>query len=476
MATEDSLIELTAREAVVKLNVGEVSPLELIDAVLARHEAVDGAVNALPTICAERAREHAHKIMEANHTCVAGETWLGGLPITVKDLQDVAGVRTTYGSPIYREYIPEHSDLMVKQLEQRGAIVIAKSNTPEFGAGANTFNEVFGKTRNPWNTALTCGGSSGGSAVALATGQAWLATGSDLGGSLRIPASFCSVVGLRPSPGRIARGPTPLPFDVMNVEGPMGRNVNDVALMLDAMSGWNISDPISMPDPTTSFVAGLENPTIPRRVAFSRDLGFLPVDEEVAEICAGACRQFERLGAVVENVCPDLTDAAEIFQTLRAAHFAARYAPLLAERRAALKPEIIWNIEKGLELTADEIGRAERARASMYERVSRFFQEFDLLICPTVAVPPFDVDIRYLTEVAGHQFDNYVDWAGFTYAITLTTCPAISIPGGFTAEGLPVGLQMVGRPHGEANLLMYASLFEKEVKLDEIAPLPITPK
>ncbi len=480
MPIDENLITRTARQAVDLLRAGEVSSLELVEAALARHEAVDGAVNAMPTICAERARSHARRIIDSGTSLQdrveAGGVWLGGLPIAVKDLQAVAGVRTTYGSPIYAEHIPDRSDLAVERLERRGAIVIGKSNTPEFGAGANTFNEVFGKTRNPWNTALTCGGSSGGSAVALATGQTWLATGSDLGGSLRIPASFCSVVGLRPSPGRVARGSAVLPFDVLSVEGPMGRAVGDVALMLDALSGWHASDPISLPAPDRSFSAGLDHPSAPRRVAFSRDLGFLPVEGEIADICAAACRQFESFGAVVEETSLDFADAPEIFQILRAALFAAHFAPLLAERREDLKPEMIWNIEKGLTLTADEIGQAERARASMYQSVSKFFEEVDLLLCPAVAVPPFDVDIRYVTEVDGQEFDNYVDWLGFTYAITLTACPAISVPCGFTNDGLPVGLQMVGRPRGEADLLMSASLFESEAGINTLAALPIDPK
>lgn len=309
MPVDKNLIKMTAREAVEHLNAGDLSPLELVDAALERHEAVDGIVNAMPTICAERARAHARRIADAGPPSRNGTepngVWLGGLPIAVKDLQDVAGVHTTYGSPVYREHIPVRTDLAVERLERRGAIVLGKSNTPEFGAGANTFNEVFGKTRNPWNTTLTCGGSSGGSAVALATGQSWVATGSDLGGSLRIPASFCSVVGLRPSPGRVACGPAPLPFDVLSVEGPMGRNVGDVALMLDAMSGWHAADPISLPAPDRSFSAHLESPIAPTRVAFSRDLGFLPVDGEVADICAAACRQFEVFGSNVDEACLD---------------------------------------------------------------------------------------------------------------------------------------------------------------------------
>ena len=270
------MIALTAREAVRLLRNGALAPLELIDAALERVAVTDGSLNALPTLCPERARERARRLM-ADPPDAPGPGWLAGLPIVVKDLEDVAGVRTTYGSPIYADHVPGRSSLVVERLEANGAIVLAKSNTPEFGAGANTFNEVFGETRNPWNAALTCGGSSGGSAAALATGQTWLATGSDLGGSLRTPASFCSVVGLRPSPGRVATGPRELPFDTLSVAGPMARTVADVALMLDAMAGRHPADPLSLTEPAEPFTIAAASRRAPRRVAFSPDLGISPV-------------------------------------------------------------------------------------------------------------------------------------------------------------------------------------------------------
>ena len=253
MAADSQLTSLTAQEAVRLLAERKVSPLELVEASAARIAATDKAVNAMPTLCLDRARDHARRIMAGK--APDASPWLAGLPIAVKDLNDVAGVRTTYGSPIYANHVPERSDIMVERLEERGCITMGKSNTPEFGAGANTFNEVFGETLNPWNTALTCAGSSGGAAVALATGQVWLATGSDLGGSLRTPASYCSVVGLRPSPGRVANGPNERPFGTLSVEGPMGRTVGDAALMLDAMAGWHIEDPLSLESPRESFQA-----------------------------------------------------------------------------------------------------------------------------------------------------------------------------------------------------------------------------
>ena len=470
----NQLVQLSARQAVRLLEQRQVSPAELIDAAVERIAEVDGAVNALPTLCVERARAHAGRLA-SNPPAEPPPGYLHGLPFAVKDLQDVAGVRTTLGSLIFADRVPERSDYMVEAVEERGGIVLAKSNTPEFGAGANTFNELFGKTRNPWDTRMTCGGSSGGSATALATGQVWLATGSDLGGSLRIPASFCSVVGLRPTPGRVARGPASLPFSSMSVEGPMARTVGDVALLLDAQTGAHPGDPISLPAPGVPFVHAVDHPVVPKRVAFTPDLGIAPVDPEVKEVCAAAVRRFEGMGpsgcVSVEEDTIDMRDAEEIFQTLRAAQYAAGHAELLREHRDALKPEIVWNIEKGFELTGEEIGRAEAARGALYARTAEFFSCYDLLVTPAVIVPPFDVDTRYVTEAGGVRFDNYVSWLLMSFAITLTSCPAISVPCGFTRAGLPVGLQIVAPRGGEAALLSAAALFEQASGLADAVPI-----
>ncbi len=464
----DELWRLSARRAVRLLKRREVSPLELIDAALARIAATDGALNALPTLCPERARAAARRIMELPPP---PGPWLAGLPIAVKDLTDVAGVRTTYGSPIYADHVPARSDILVRRLEERGAIVLAKSNTPEFGAGGNTFNPVFGETRNPWNTALTCGGSSGGSAAALAAGQVWLATGSDLGGSLRTPASFCSVVGLRPSPGRVATGPALLPFDTLSVEGPMGRSVGDVALMLDAMAGRHAEDPLSLEAPARSFAAAAASRKLPRRVAFSPDLGVTPVEPEVRETCLRAARLFANAGVAVEEACPDFAEAPAAFQTLRALGFVAALGPLYRTRRELLKPDIRWNIEQGLQLTPEEIGRAERARGALFHRVAAFFRDYDLLLCPAACVAPFPVEQRWVKEAAGTAFDNYVDWLRITSVVTLTSCPALALPCGFTADGRPVGLQMVAPARGEAALLAAAAAFEEAAGLAALTPV-----
>ena len=466
----EDLVKFTARKVVDLLKRGEVSPLELIDVAAARISETDGAINALPTLCLERAREHAKKMMDSQEK-THPDCYLYGLPIAVKDLNNVAGVRTTFGSPIYADNIPDCSDYMVETLEQNGAIVIGKSNTPEFGAGANTFNEVFGATLNPWNTRMTAGGSSGGSAAALAAGLVWLATGSDLGGSLRIPASYCSVIGLRPGPGRVACGPDLLPFNTLSVEGPMGRTVGDVALMLDAQVGMHPDDPRSLPKPSNPFVTSVDHPVKPRCVAYSPDLGLAPVDPEVKELCARAANSLSEVGVTVEEECPDLHDAEEIFQVLRAHGFVAELGHLLDKHRDQMKPEVIWNIEKGFSLNCDEVRKAELARGLLYHRIAEFYQKYDLLLCPAVVAPPFDVSIRYLEEVDGVKFDSYVGWLVLTYAITLTACPAISVPCGFTQTGLPVGLQMVGPPRGEATLLSAAALIEEKLNLADRVPI-----
>ena len=460
----NELIVATACEITARLRKKEISPLELIDATVARIAEVNDLVNAVPTLCIDRARGRAASL--------APDCLLAGLPILAKDLVDVAGVRTTHGSRVFSDYVPEASNFLIDKLEANGALVVGKTNTPEFGAGANTFNEVFGRTVNPYDTALTCGGSSGGSAVALATGMAWLATGSDLGGSLRIPAAFCNVVGFRPSPGRVPHGPTLEPFTPMWIDGPMGRNVADVALFLDAMCGYDRRDPLTYEPPAVSYLSAASDPEAPTRVGFSTDLGITPVDNEVAAICSASIRKLERMGTDVIETCPDFSSAHDAFATLRAASYATVFEKTLGSHRDKLKPEVIGNIEQGLALKAADIGLAERQRAALCADMAVFFGEHDVLATPCVAVPPFPVEIRYLEEINGKKMTSYVEWLALTYATTLTSCPAISVPCGFTEAGLPVGMQLVGRPRGEAKLLQVAAAFEAEMGLPQ---LPIDP-
>ncbi len=458
-----SLVDLGAVEVRDLLARGEVTPGEALDALEARIAAVDGPVNALPTLCFERARAGA----------VARGSVLAGLPVPIKDLTAVAGVRTTRGSPIHAEAVPEASDILVERIEASGGIVYAKSNTSEFGAGAHTFNPVLGLTRNPWDTRLSAAGSSGGAAAALATGCAWVAHGSDMGGSLRNPASFCGVVGLRPSPGRVAATPGLRIDETLGVDGPMGRSVADCALLLDAMVGLDSRDPLSMEAPAAPFLAAAREARPPRRVGFSADLGFMPVDPEVAAITEAAARRFAEAGAAVEAAGLDLSAAPEVFRVLRARSFATgRHADYVAHR-AQLKPEIVENVEAGLALSFEDLRRAEEGRAALFARATAFFGDFDILACPATVLPPFPVEERWPRSCAGVAFAGYVDWLGIVSAITLVACPALSLPCGFTAAGLPVGLQLVAPPRGEARLLGAAAALEAVLGLDR---RPIDPR
>jgi amidase len=462
------LVRLTATEVVASLQRGEVTPLDCLDALEARIAEVNPKVNALVTLCFDRARDHAKALLRKP---VGKRGALCGLPVPIKDLLDVAGVRATQGSRIFANRIAEESDILVQHLEGEGGVVYAMSNTPEFGAGAQTFNDVFGITRNPWNTALTPAGSSGGAAVALATGMAWAAHGSDLGGSLRNPASFCGVVGLRPSPGRVASSPGTVIDGTLAVEGPMARNVSDLALLLDAMSGWEAGDPLSLPKENKSFRAHVESVSQPKRIAVSRDLGVTPVDPEVVGIVLAAARKLENAGVIVEEAHPDLPDAMNCFQVLRAMGYAAGKARYLKNHRDFLKPEVIWNIEKGLKLSGEEIARAQGQRAALFRNMHSFLERYDALLCPTTIVPPFPVEERYVKQCNGVEFETYTDWLLIVAVATLSMCPAISIPCGFTRSGLPVGLQIIGPNRGEAKLLQVAKFAEDVLALGAITPV-----
>src|SRR3984893_2862925 len=472
MASDQGLVRPTACAVVDQLNSGEVTPLDLLDVLEQRIAEVDGKVNALPTPCFDRARTHAKTLMKKP---VGDRRLPAGLPIPVKERCNVVGVRTTQGSPIFKDNVPARSDLVVEHLESNGGVIYAKSNTPEFGAGANTFNEVFGATRNPWDLSRSAAGSSGGAAVALATGMAWLAHGSDMGGSLRNPASFCGIVGMRPSIGRVAHTPVAKIDRNLGVQGPMARNVEDVVLLLDAMSGEQPADPLSLPSLPDSFLSAARFGQEPKRVAYSPDLGITPVDPEVAAITRKAALRFAELGVIVEEAHPDLREAHECFHVLRAFDFAITKAALLRTKRDLLKPEVIWNIEEGLKLTVEQLERAEAQRVAMTARTLEFFRTYDLLLAPATIVAPFPVENRYVAECAGKKFDNYVEWLAIVYAITLACCPALSLPCGFTASGLPVGLQMVAAPRGEAQLLAGASVLEDILGVRGTTPIDPRP-
>ena len=464
----DNLIHQTASDIVRALRRQTVSPLQCLDALELRVGQVNGQVNALVTLCFDRARQHATSLMQKP---VHERGLLCGLPIPIKDLTDVKGVRSTQGSRIFADRIAPESDILVKHLEAEGGLIYAMSNTPEFGAGAQTFNDVFGITRNPWNTALTPSGSSGGAAVALATGMAWLAHGSDMGGSLRNPASFCGVVGLRPSPGRVASTVTGKIDSTLGLEGPMARNVTDLCLLLDAMSGFEQGDPLSLPRDKHSFSSVMENHWKPKRVAFSRDLGITPVDPEIVAIAEAAAKALQASGVVVEEAHPDLREAMTCFQILRALSFATGLGSLLETHRDKLKPEVIWNIEKGLALTVEDIAKAESQRGALFHRMNDFLHHYDALLCPATIVPPFPVEQRFVTHCNGVEFETYVDWLLIVAVATLCACPAISIPCGFTTNDMPVGLQIIGPNRGEAKLLAVAKYAEDVLNFGTITPI-----
>ena len=450
------LIKNSATEIRNKLINKEVKPTELVEISLDRIKEVDPIINAMPTICPERAMSHAKEIESKPES---EKPYLQGIPLSIKDLVEVEGVRTTWGSPLFKDHIPTKSDILVQRLEKNGGIVVGKSNTPEFGAGANTFNDVFGASLSPWNTKKTVGGSSGGAASSLVSGEVWLASGSDTGGSLRIPGSFCSVVGFRPSPGTVPTGPGNSPFDSISVSGPMARNTEDTALMLNAMSGYYEFDPYSKKQ-TPDYLNAIKESKIPKKVAYSFDLGGEPLDPRVRASLEKSLKVFESMGSELIEDCIDLSDAHHIIRVLRSLKFAAQ-AERLKNHRESLKPEIIWNIETGLKLTGAEVAEAELLRAKLFNNTAEFFNKYDLLVCPTVMVPPFDVEIRYMEEVEGVKMADYINWLYYTHSITLTSSPCVSLPGSFTDDGLPIGVQLVTECNNEYDLLSYSQSFEK---------------
>jgi amidase len=467
---------MTAVEAVTRLKRREITPSDLIEASERRIAEVEPAVNALPTLCFDRARDHARRIMDGDAGQAREEPgWLAGLPVSIKDLTDVAGVRTTYGSPLFADHVPTKSHPLVERIERKGGIVVAKSNTPEFGAGGSTFNEVFGRTRNPWNTSLTCGGSTGGGAVSIATGEVWLAHGSDHGGSLRRPGTYCSVVGLRPSPGRVTRGTSNNLYSPQSVQGPMARTVADLALFLDTMAGFCLQDPMTFDAPAVSFSAAVANPVTPKRIAFTADLGGkMQLDGEIRDLCTKAAQRFEELGCIVEDASPDFGPADEVFMALRSQQFVVDRELQILEHRGKIKPDIIWNTELGLKQSASRLAWAERERAALFRRMVAFFGKYDLLVTPGAPTAAFDVNLRAPATIAGRKLENYMAGSTVNSAITVAGSPAIAVPCGFDQHGRPVGLQLVGRPRGEAPLLQAASLYESLMGLHKL--LPIDPK
>lgn len=463
------LNELTARELKAKIASRDVSCTEVMETHIARIEAVNPQLTALCTFVPDQAIDAAKEADERLSSDAEARP-LEGLPIAVKDLAETKGIRTTFGSPLFEDNVPAFDQLFVERLKDAGAIIVGKTNTPEFGAGSQSFNPIFGASRNPYDTRKTVGGSSGGAAGALAARMIPIADGSDLGGSLRNPAAFCNVVGFRPTPGRVPTHPTRMAWNPLPVSGPMGRTVDDVSLLLSVMAGPDPRDPLSLQDTGELFRAPLTQSISGARIAYTPDLGFLPVDPTVNDVIATAPDIFTELGCTVEADAPDLKDAPEIFQTLRAYVFAASFGDAYAMAKDKLKDTIIWNIERGLSLSPTDIGKAEIAQTDIYNRMRKFFETYDFLILPSTQVPPFDVELEWVTEINGIQFETYLDWMEICSVITLTCCPAISVPCGFTKDGLPVGLQIVGRHGSDREVLQIAHAFEQATRFAEQAP------
>ncbi len=450
---------MTARDLKQKIRAREISAREVMRAQLEQIERVNPRVNAIVTLDVEGALAAADA---ADRALARGDAVgvLHGLPIAHKDLQETRGMRTTFGSPVYREYMPTSDSLLVERLKHAGALRIGKTNVPEFGAGSQTFNPVFGATRNPYDVTKTCGGSSGGAAAALACGMIPIADGSDMGGSLRNPANFCNVVGFRPSPGRVPIYSEKFAWQTLAVDGPMARTVGDAALLLSAMAGPDARSPIALQDAGEMFARPLARDFKGTRIAWAR--GFdLPFDARVKKIVNEQARVFEALGCIVEHAEPDLRDADEIFKTLRAWSFATSLEKEYTDHHAQLKDTVIWNIEAGLKLTGADLGRVEIKRAELYQRARAFMEQYEFLILPVSQVLPFDVDQPYVTEINSVAMTTYIDWMKSCYYISVTGQPALSVPCGFTEEGMAVGLQIVGRHRDDWGVLQLGNAFEE---------------
>ena len=454
-------LPFTSATALARLyRTRRVSPSEVMAALLERIDRVNPRVNAIVTLARESALAEARRAT-ARLRRTASLPPLFGVPVAIKDVTPTRGLRTTYGSTLFADHVPDEDALAVARLRAAGAIVIGKTNTPEFAFGPNTVNAVFGATRNPWNLDRTSGGSSGGSAAALATGMCPLAEGTDLGGSLRGPASYCGVVGFRTTPGLVPRHPSALAWDTYSVEGPMARTVADAALMLAAMAGWDDRAPLSYPVDGRLFVKAAKTPSVRGwRIAWSADMGLVEIDDGVRRVFGDAVAAFRSLGARVEAACPDLSDVPEIVRLTRAFLMVARHADKLPTHRDALQAGLVENTEAGLALSPRELAEGELLRTRQWQRVAAFFDDRDLLITPTSATPPFPIEHPHVLEVNGRPVGKGGGRSFLTYAVSVMGLPAISIPCGFTPDGLPVGLQIIGKRRGEAAVLRAAAAFE----------------
>jgi len=453
--------DLPATVARNLIGTKELSPVELLESCIARIETVNPTVNAVVATCYERAREEARA---AERAVIQGERLglLHGLPFGVKDLNLTENVRTTFGSRIHEDFVPEADERMVADLRAAGAIMVGKTNTPEFGAGANTVNQVYGATVNPFDTKRTCGGSSGGSAVALATGMVPMCTGSDTGGSLRVPAAFCGIAAIRCSQGVVASERRTVGLTTFNVQGPMARSVSDAALMLGAMTAHDPRDPMSHPARGEHFesIEPVDLSTL--RVAVSPDLGFAEVDNGIRDTFAACVEEFRPAFAACVERAPEMKSASRAFWLIRGVYFLAGRLESYREHKELLGPNVLGNVEAGLAMKPEDIGWAFAEETRIYRALQSFFDDVDVLVCPTVAVPPFPVEQLYCTHINGVELENYIQWADLTSGLTLTGHPIVSIPCGLDPTGTPFGLQIVGpRRHSERFLIGVAAAMER---------------
>lgn len=468
--TGPDLCTMSAREVVRLLKLGKVSPAELLAAAESRMDQVEPAVNATVIRASARAQRQLTALPDQARQYADQPGWLAGLPIAIKDLMLVSELPATYGSIPLKDQIATQSDPLVERLEARGAIIAGKTNTPEFGAGGNTFNAVFGQTRNPWNTARNAGGSSGGAAVSLATGEVWLSHGSDLAGSLRTPAALCGVVGMRPTPGRCGGGPAATAFSIEGISGPMARDTRDLALFLDAMAGFDPRHPISLEAPLVPFQTAIMAADRPLHIAFSEDQGgFAPVEAEIRAILRRAMEQVQSAGHAVDEACPDLPGLYDTYVTLRGVHYGSINGYLPDAVQAAFKDTLRLNTDTGRNLTTPQIYDAMRQRTVLYHVMRVFLDGYDVLAIPVVGLEAGPAEQEFPPLIDGQPVIDYVDWLRFSFLATTTALPALSLPVGFTQSGLPVGLQLIGPPRGEAKLLHVAR------QIEDILALPATP-
>ena len=436
-----------------------VSATEVITAHLDRINAINPQINAIVTLVPELALAQAQEIDAA---IARGETLgpLAGVPVAHKDLTLTQGIRTTFGSKLFANFVPTRDAEIVARMKAAGAVTLGKTNTPEWGAGSQTFNEIFGVTRNPYDRSKTAGGSSGGAAAALAARLVPLCDGSDLGGSLRNPASFCNVVGFRTTPGRVPIIPSENPNDPLPIAGPMARTVDDCALLLSVISGEHEQAPLSRLI-AQSFEPPIGAGASPSKIAFSADFsGQIPVDPKVIDCVNDTRTFFNDLGCEVIDYCPDLSGANDTFHILRANSFARRHGEGVRRNPLDYKQTIVWNVEAGLALSQTDIQRALRQQAELIERFRVFFEHYDFLVTPVVQVPPFDAALEYVTEIIGQPMHTYIEWMQSCSIFSVTGLPALSLPAGFTSRGLPVGLQIIGRPSADLAVLQLAKAFE----------------